>query len=487
MRKIDNYPEIYTLDRNMIEGSFIFCLWKNPELFGDYAKILKPEDDFLLPESRFYYAVGLDMYKLGYASYDNASVVTYLEGKNELNTLFNDLGGYKTVSEIKDIIDIENIDAYYDSLVKNNMLIDLYDNGFDLTKVASKFKDMNSQQAHDYCDYVITNSLLKNANGGTKVVDLASGYDEWIDKWDSGHSVGYRVGFPMLNYHLAGIHKKNLILHVGGIGQGKTTSAILMYVLPIIESGESMCILANEQDEEQFRQMLLATVLFNRIGYTKMNRQKFLFGGFSEEDKIAIKKAIDWLAQYEGNLHYSHLDNYKTESIKRIVKKYSKIGVGVFLVDTLKPEDEASDKSWADFSEVSKDLFLLSQKEDVAIICTAQLSGVSANRQFLDLSCIGKSKAIAETAGQVLMFRPLKSKEKENLQVYNYAKDSSGKYSKVKSIITLDTEKDYIVLFVAKNRYGKGGDLQIVYERNMDFNTMRELGYCHIEYDGYGK
>jgi replicative DNA helicase len=291
----------------------------------------------------------------------------------------------------------------------------------------------------------------------------------------------------MLNYHLAGVHKRNLILHLAGIGQGKTTSALLMYVLPIIESGESVCIIANEQGQEEFRQMLLATVLFNKIRYFKMNRQKLLFGGFTPDDKVALKQATEWLKQYENKLHYVHLNDYDISNVKRIIKKYSKLNVGAFLFDTLKPRDDSSDKAWADFSEVSKELFLLAQKEDVAVIATAQLASSAANRKYLDLSCVGKSRAIAETAGQVIMFRPLKENEKEKLKVYSYAKDNNGKYTNIKKEHVLDSDKDYVVLFVPKNRYGKAGDLQIVYERNMDFNTMKEIGYCHIEYDGFGK
>lgn len=485
MRTLNNYPVEFTNNRQSVEGSFIFCLWKSPELYGDYVKIVDSDRDFLLPESRFYYTIGKEMSGLGYVNFDNNSVLTYLDGKNELLKIFNGFGGYETVESMKNILDIDNIDAYYDELAKSNMLVELYDSGFDLTKIAKKFNDMTSQQAYDYCDYIISDSTLKTVNTGLQIVDLASGYEEWVDKWDTGEGIGYKVGYPMLNYHLAGIHKKNLILHLAGIGQGKTTSAISTYVIPVLESGESICILANEQDEEQFRQMLLATVLFNKIGYFKMNRQKFLFGGFSKDDRIAINKAIDWLRQYEGQLHYGHLTDYRTESISRVIKKYSKIGVGIFLIDTLKPEDETSEKSWAEFSETSKELFLLSQKEDVAIIATAQLSGVSSSRKFLDLSCIGKSKAIAETAGQVIMFRPITQKEKETMQVYTYAKDTQGKYMSVKNIIQLNPEKDYIVLFIAKNRYGKA-DVQIVYERNMDFNTMKELGYTNVEHDGFG-
>ena len=210
-----------------------------------------------------------------------------------------------------------------------------------------------------------------------------------------------------------------------------------------------------------------------------------LFGGFTEDDKIHLRRSALWLEQFKDQLHYIHLTDYGTSNIKRIIKKYSKLGVGAFLVDTLKPNDEASDKAWAEFSETAKTLFLLAQKENIAVIATAQLSSESARRKYLDLSCIGKSRAIAETAGQVVMFRPMREQEKEKLEVYKFNKDLKGNSTSTKSIIELDKSKDYIVVFIPKNRYGQA-DIQIVYERNQSFNYLKELGYCHIEFDGFG-
>jgi hypothetical protein len=58
-------------------------------------------------------------------------------------------------------------------------------------------------------------------------------------------------------------------------------------------------------------------------------------------------------------------------------------------------------------------------------------------------------------------------------------------YDDSKEIIDLDPLKDYVVFFVTKNRYGRANDLNILYERNMDFNTMKEIGYIDIPYDKY--
>ena len=45
---------------------------------------------------------------------------------------------------------------------------------------------------------------------------------------------------------------------------------------------------------------------------------------------------------------------------------------------------------------------------------------------------------------------------------------------------------DYICLFIVKNRYGRS-NVQLVYERNMAFNTYIEIGFTEVEYDGFGR
>lgn len=486
IRTVDDYPSFLTSNRREIEAGFIFSLWKNPESYGDFETEIDPVRDFRTNEGIFYYALGLGMYKKNYRSFDDASIYTYLTDKPALEKAYEQRGGYLTVVELMSVVHVANQESYYDELLKSNALMQLHDEGYALEKHMELFKNMSYKDLEDFMEYKLNNIFLKSASSGISVTDLTSGYEKWIKKWNSGEGIGFRVGFSLLNYHLAGVHKNNLILHLGNIGNGKTTSALLMYVLPILESGERIVIIGNEQDEEQFRQMVLATVLFNRINYRKMNRQKLLFGNFTEEDEQHLNEAAKWLEKFEKNLIFVHLTDYGTANVKRIIKKYSKLGVEVFLFDTLKPVDESSEKAWAEFSETAKMLFQLAQKEQIAIIATAQLSSESAKRRFLDLSCIGKSRAIAETAGQVIMFRTMREAEKRELFVYTFMRDEKGKYTKVKKQITLDENKDYIIVFIPKNRYGSS-EMQIVYERNMNFNYYKELGYCQIEYDGFGK
>lgn len=453
----------------------------------DDYKNLKNGVDVVTDDGMFYFGIAQQLRQSGYNSFDHVTVYSFLSNRPVLQKAFEERGGFMTVQEITELVNTDNIDTYYDELIKSNMILSLYDAGFNVEREYNKLRQMSSSEIYDYYDFKLNNTCLGKVEK-IKPVNLSDGYDEFINQWDKGEAVGFKIGYPMLNYHLAGVHKRNLLLHLAHIGKGKTTSAILLYILPVIENGEDVCIIANEQQESEWRQMILASVLFNKIGKTSdlgMNRQRFITGNFTTAQREAMSKAQEWLACQQGKLTFISLNDYAIGNIKKIVKKYARLGTGMFVVDTLKPEMENSDKAWADFSETAKELFFISKKEDVAIVATAQLSSDSNGRRYLDLSCIGKSRAIAETAGQVTMMRSLSRDEKEKLKAFVYPTDkATGKRSKVRQLIDLDPEEDYVVIFIPKNRFGST-DVQIVYKRSMSFNTMQEIGYIDIPYDGF--
>lgn len=484
VKDLSHYPDNLVVKRNEIECNFVMGLWKDPLRCPDYAN-LQSDKDLLTPDGRFYFDLAQAMWRAGVRKFDPMGVDLYLKDKPNVQAKFEHFGGFNSVDELKSLLALDNFDATYEELVCNNILLNLYDQGFRVEDDLEHLKKMNSAQLYDYFDFKLNNIFVDKVEK-LKAVDLCDGYDEYVDQWNKGVMRGFPIGFPLLNYRLVGVHKKNLLLHLANIGNGKTTSSILFYILPAIEQGENVCIIANEQGVEEFRQMILSTVLFNKIGYRKINRHRFIAGGFSEDDLAEIKKAQDWLKAAPGKIIFIETKDYSVGNVKKIVRKYSKIGYGLFIFDTMKPEKENSDRAWGDFSEVAKELFSIAKREDVAIVATAQLSGESMARRFLDLSCTGKSKSIAETAGQVVMFRTMSDDEKEKLEVYRFHKDiETGKYTNIREKIALDPSKDYIILFTPKNRFGDTTP-QIVYERNMAWNLLREIGYVQIAYDGFG-
>ena len=251
--------------------------------------------------------------------------------------------------DITQLLNTENIDSYYDELSKNNILLRLYDKNFPVVKEIDKFNEMTSEQVYDYFDYQLNDICIGKVEK-TKVVNLSKDYEPFIKEWDSGSQMGYPIGFPLMNSRLAGVHKKNLLLHLAHVGRGKTSTSILFYILPVLEQGQNVLVLGNEQTESEWRSMILSSVVFNKIKYYGMTRSKFVKGHFSEDDLANIKKATDWLGEEgRGTLSFVELQDYNFKRVRKLVKKYAKLGYGIVVLDTLKPEQENSERAWADF------------------------------------------------------------------------------------------------------------------------------------------
>ena len=68
------YPEDLIKGRESAEATFIFCLWKQPELYDDFARVNTQEDETLKTEDGiFYFSLGRQMFNQGFKSFDNVT------------------------------------------------------------------------------------------------------------------------------------------------------------------------------------------------------------------------------------------------------------------------------------------------------------------------------------------------------------------------------------------------------------------------------
>lgn len=464
--------------RQVVECNFVLSLYKDMTLLDDYKHIKNGEDIFT-EDGQFYYGLLQNLAKSGFEMADNMSIYTYLEDKETLKKGFEKRGGYQSIKEITDLLELKNLNGYYDELIKSNLLIRLNNIGFNVLEKLDKFKNMTSEQIYDYYEYHLAN-ISVNKIEKIKIENLSDGYDEWIERADSAVNVGFKVGSNMLDYQLAGIHRGNLTLYLGGIGKGKSSSSIPLFILPAIESGNDITILCNEQDSDQYRAMIISTVLFGKIGNVKgMNRMSITLGNFDDYKKSKLKEAAEWIKRQPGKIKFVEMQSYDVTNVRKVIKKQAKLGCSYFIFDVLKNVESASDKAWAILSDTAQSLFSLAKKENVAIIALAQLASDSMNRKYLDLTSVGKSRAISECCSTVIGFRPIQNNEIDKIKPYTWD-------NKIKKIHDLDENKHYIVLFIMKNRYGNTNN-QIVLEFDQSFNVIRDIGYCNISYDDFNR
>lgn len=482
MKSLDNYDNKLVQNREMIEANFIFCLWKNPDLYADYEKEVRADRDLLTEDGRFYFSLGYEMYKLGYKSFDDASIYSYVEDKETLKNGFERRGGYRTVDEIKRILNEENVDRYYDELVKNNMLLKLTDKGFNVSSEWDKFKKMTSVQLYNYFEYQLDNIFLSRG-AGVKIEDLDID-DDFIHSCNAGEEMGlsYASACPLLNFHTLGLHKANVKIFAGFSGTGKTSFCIHSYILPILDQGESVVIIANEMNKKAWQHILMATILSHKLEYFGLPRKKQKMGNLSVEQLQKMREAKEYYdIHYKGRLKFAKIYDYSIEDVKKIIRKMAKQGFGYALYDTFKAEDAASTTVTGELIEASKQLLQVAEKENVGIIITMQLAIYMENTRYLTASCLSNAKGVKEVVSELVLTRPVwddeMPNEKYDIKPYRFKKDSSGKFTKIKEEILLNPEKKYRLIFLDKTRNDEGENV-LLYQFDGSWNKWIELGYC---------
>lgn len=490
----EELPKELVESRDIIEGNFVFSLWKNPELYDTHR--IKAHKDLLTTEGKFYYTLGKQMYDKGYKAFDDLSIKSHLSGSGQETYLheYEKRGGFSDVKIILDTINIENAEVYYENLMANNMLVTFYQTA-NLVQNAEKLHKMTSDEIYDWIDFHLNNSALDKLSD-IEIEDLTID-NEFLMSCDSGEDIGLHYGeaCPLLNYITLGVPKGELMLIGAHSGVGKTSWVLANIVVPVLNKKHKVCIISNEQRSKEFKKLLLVMELANELGYYNLTRKKLKQGNFTKEQWDNIKRAAALINdKNKDRLKFVKMYDYSVAKVKKIVRKLSKQGFELFVYDTMKADDASQNRLHGILVEHSKELFQLASREDVALVISYQLALHTLDKRYLDETCLSSSKQIKEVFSEMIYFRQLWEDEyddgKYDVKPYTRAKDANGKWGTVpmkpnKNGFVLDPEKKYYVFFVNKTRNDEDGQT-LLYQWDSAWNKWRELGYCKIHRDrGY--
>lgn len=486
-KELSQYPKELTDNRNSVEASFVFCLWKEPDLYSDYIVLNENNDETIKTEDGiFYFALGKQLYKQGFKSFDNVSIYTFLEDKPTIRKAFDKKGGYKTVEELRNLVDIENTDAYFDKIAKLNTLMKLYDKGFNIMNDITKLLKMTNQEVYDYYDYIL-NSISLNTGHDAVIEDLIidQGY---IDSCNTGEEIGLNYGkvCRILNYLTMGLPLGEMFMIGGTSGVGKSSFAFENIVLPLAEQGIRVAIISNEQKINSFKQLLLVHILTQDMNYWQLTRKKIKTGHFTDEQKEKLESAMEISIANYPNIKFVKLFDTDINKVKKIIRKLSKLGYQAVVYDTMKAEDGFEASTWERLLMQSRQLFQIASKEKISLITTYQLSLATLNRRYVDAQCLSNGKQVKEVYSEMIYLRTLwtdeYTNEKRDCKAYRLKKDENGKYTKIKEMLTLDKDKKYVIAFLDKTRNDEDKQT-VLYEWNGRYNKWTEVGYCTIYND----
>nr|WP_312985428.1 hypothetical protein [Clostridioides sp.] len=501
--------------RATTERLVVSCLMKDLSIFAD---INLKEDDFKNKQSAFYYAIAEKMSR-GYKVFDEVSVSSFLEQHQLLKEKYQEFGGYKTIQNLKENIDIDNFYKFYDDLAKSNLLYKYYELGIDPTKEIEYrgqslipidlFKEMNSNEVYDFYQMILSDISSNVVGKDIKkeqlyytekdIAEIKSGETlgtdfknilEWVDEYGNKRHI---QGAKILNAALTGLNAKNGVHFVAGFsGSGKTTFSLVSYALALVTNGSKGLIVSNEQTSKYYKTILLSFICREVYNCRTIDRNKIKKWTFNDEEFEIVNKANKFLAEYiYDKLCFIELEDPDVSEVIKIAKQYCLAeGYDFLIYETMKVEDPTSGTMTGELVRDSRKLDKFGTKMNMKIICPIQLlTSYEGKVSFLTSGLITNSKQIKEVANSITLMRKvlpeeLDEKDKLYMRPYKLVKNKlTNKWSK-EYIKNLDPiNKKYRYLQLDKNREGEDS-LSLLYEFDNKSGYFKEIGQLESVYKG---
>lgn len=476
-------------NRQRAEGFYVASVCNDLDLLEEY-KLELSHFDKSSPWA-FYFSLVTTMIGRKYEAIDHLSMDSFVDEflSEKAKGNYQRFGGYETIEIMSEVVDERNIEEYYENVLRYSAIIKISNCGLDIEKHWSKLKDLNYEQVSDYFETMISDVFTDISMGSDKVVDIKSGMWDMVLEADKGANRGLPVYSKLLDSMTNGQILGNITLLAGGSGQGKSFLTIALTLPKMIEHKEPVVIMANEEELKRWQMQVLIWVAHNVIAREEGNKHleilknRFLKGKFTPDIWEILEKAQTWIDKHvaDGLINFINFTSFTMDKVIGIVKRYTaRFDIKYFILDTLKLDNDVGssndgNNSWLLLQQNMVKLFnvIKASNRNAHIWVTYQLS--KEPRRFLSQNALGISKNVADVVSTLILIRNLFEGEKDpktGLKV----RDAKG------AIKTLDPDKEYMVLFLDKNRAGSTAQ-QIILETDKDRNIIRDVGFTVIAED----
>ena len=496
---------VISLKKNKVnyEPDIVTAMWTNPDLYYEYDNITM--DDFTSNIWRVYFIIGKECIKEGAKKLTPYSVAQYLEKHPKLKGEYERNNGFELIEEGKEYSDIENFERSINELTKWKILLDLAQKNFLTEETYEKIKDCDIEEIYNYFESMVNNTFIK-AETTVKAYNACEGLDEIIEDCDKGLEKGLPINnSPQVDENIAGLQLGQTYLVGAQSGVGKTTFTLQLPLQSILEAKEQCVIFINEQDEKKIKKELLTFVANNRIRSPKPNadrtqrdkdiegkiyfkKKRFKEGNFTPEEKDLLNEAKEYLAKLKNNksIMIIPLETYTVDIVKKLICKYSAMGIKYFFLDTFKESANAKGEAWQSMMRDMRELYDLVKpaNKNVFLWCTMQLT--KANARYLTANSIGLAKNMPDTTDVCMLMRKFYPDEYtgDNGQENRHQIHVRRREGKTEIPVACKKEDgDYFLLFTEKNRNGESRNKQIVFRNDLSKNIYEEIGYAYVNPD----
>lgn len=470
-----------------LEANLVFSLYKQPELLENFDF---KNEDFIVPGYKcLYQIISVMVLKEKVKEVNEVSVGMFLEAYDKLRTQYEELGGWETIQMGFDYNVEANFESDYNKNIKYSVLLKLLQVGFPIyDKLELKDEngqtwiDKDIQDIYEELDSDFQKIFIK-ANANFKVEDLADNGEELIKEWNEGALIGIPFkDFPLLTSLTGGLLEKSVILIGAPSNTGKSSLVRCMVLPSLVDCKESCFVILNEEDRAKWLREELIYIA-NNIQNENITKNQVRNGHYDDKTMNILLKALDYLKGLKQDhlLNFVSFPQYSTNQAIKTIRQASNNGIKNIIIDTFKCDNDrgaARIKAWEMLKENMVNLYNVARERNICILVTCQLN---TDCRYLSRNNISESKGIIESASTAILMRSIWDDEKPGGKNAITVYQMEGKQ---KIIVPLDTNKQYMILFVDKSREGAARTIQIVAEVDWVHNKLKEIGFTNIPYNG---
>ena len=487
----EKYPEeILLKGRLPVEGNVIGCLFQDPLLLDE---ITCTEKDFITRDGRFYYKLikALHQKKINEITEVDIQVLS-----EDIYNKFQELGGWESIEQLKEVVNLKNFDSYIDTLYRETIILKLYSDGFNLTKEIetdsgkkvtpiSLMRRMTSEECLDWWE----SRLTTYGNGFSNKIleeEMVDFDDDFIASCENGEETGVPFDtagidingedincFPFLSWQVNGLLPGTLSMIGGFSSTGKSTWLITL-IMALISRDQKVIVISNEESIKKYKIKFLVWMLAKRNRYFKLTKKKLTNGELTEEDKKQLKDVMQyWKENYKGKIKLISINDADMTIVKKKIREAAlREGFSCFVYDTFKLQEQNFGDNRTDLSLVhdSRELHKLAMKYNMIGLASIQLAEYMRGTLFISANSISAAKQVKEILENLWLMRNLYPNEELDPKSKFYCKpyrltkledeviDKDGNARKVIKWVEKPFEPDpsatWKILFVEKSRGG---------------------------------
>ena len=413
--------------------------------------------------------------------------------------------GWKDALMVKKLGCVSDPDSEaYKAVKKYSILRNMENSGYDVDGILNRpdFRELEIEELQRLIAEDVEERL--EFQRLRKCEDFGSGMTQRALRFFDAPEIGYQTPFSFINYHLHGLYKNDLTL-IGGLSNtGKGRFLMTMLVWLVVHEDQTVCLLSNEMNSDDFFKCLLCTLVNNQDLHGKklrLTQSDIVQSRFKDAEGQYIERLQDegaeefrarvqsnspeyreylallqwWDERFAGKFQFVQVaDDYSSARLKKEIQMAKAKGCTVIAYDTLKAyqssEWEALVQATTDLSELIK-----TDADGLVGIATFQLTEEALNTppENLSQNQISRAKGIFHLADNMLMFKPLKKEEKYAYEVWS--ETLSEEYGEP-VVVPIGEEQNVVAFRIVKNRRGGGKTETYAVQTNLDRNLWIHVG-----------